>query len=389
MRKQKTASKGSNLSGNQTVKDNMPVNQVRDVSNRNILKDPVLCTQFLKDYVDGELFRDLKPEDIEDESEKYQAYLGVEFESDTVKKIRMSNVQAANKGEDTPLYMISLVEHKSRVDYNVSMQILRYMVCIWNEYGKEMMSQKKGDIRNKGFQYPPVLPIVYYEGKENWTADMHLSSRIMMKELFEGYIPDFTYKLVRNNDYSNEELLKNKDEMSLLMMLGKAQTPEDIHELLKTDQEKIEAIIQKAPEHLLEMIASTLWSLCMKLNLPQEEAEQCVRKVRERQMGYWFENMEKMDIQTERRNTAEARAELEKTRKKLEKIKKKADEAEKKADDALTGRIRSNIEICQELGLSKEETYLKVLEKSKEFYKSISKEEIKAELEAEINKYWK
>lgn len=107
----------------------------------------------------------------------------------------------------------------------------------------------------------------------------------------------------------------------------------------------------------------------MKLNLPQEEAEQCVRKVRERQMGYWFENMEKMDIQAERRNTAEARAELEKARKRLEKIKKKADEAEKKADEALTGRIRSNVEICQELGLSKEE--------------------IKAELEAEINKYWK
>lgn len=86
----------------------------------NILKDPVLCLQFLKDYVDKDLFQNLKPEDIEDESEK------------------------GNISEEAPLYLISLVEHKSQVDYNVSMQILRY-------------------------------------------------------------IPDFTYKLVSNHDYSNEE----------------------------------------------------------------------------------------------------------------------------------------------------------------------------------------
>ncbi len=42
----------------------------------------------------------------------------------------------------------------------------------------------------------------------------------------------------------------------------------------------------------------------MKMNVPQNEASQYVRKVREREMGYWFENMEKMDIQLERRNTA-------------------------------------------------------------------------------------
>ena len=410
MEKQRTASKGCNLPENQAAKNSMPVNQVRDVNNRNILKDPVLCTQFLKDYVDGVLFRDLKPEDIEDESEKYQAYLGVEFESDTVKKIRINRVPADSEGDDIPLYLLSLVEHKSRVDYNVSMQILRYMVCIWNEYGKEMMSLKKGDIRNKGFRYPPILPIVYYEGKEDWTADMHLGNRIMMKELFEKYIPNFTYKLVRNHDYSNEELLENKDEMSLLMMLGKAQTAEDIHQLLEVEHEKVDAIIQKAPEHILEMIASTLWSLCMKMNLPQNEAEQCVRKVRERQMGYWFENMEKMDIQAERQNTAEAREELEKTKEKLSKAEKKADQAKKKADkakkeadkakkeadaakkkadEALKSRVRTSIEICQEFGLSKEETCLKVLEKARGFYRGLSENEIREELLTQINEYWK
>ncbi len=141
---------------------------IRDISNRNILKDPLLCVQFLRDFVDRDFFGSLQPEDIEDESEKYQAYLGVSFETDTVKRIHMHM-----KEGKTSFYLISLVEHKSIVDYNVSMQILRYMVCIWNEYGKEMVSLKKGDIRNKGFRYPPILPIVYYEGKGEWTAGLH------------------------------------------------------------------------------------------------------------------------------------------------------------------------------------------------------------------------
>ena len=330
-----------------------PERQVRDVNNRNILKDPVLCSQFLKDYVDKELFRDLKPEDIRDESEKYQAYLGVTFETDTVKKICMSHSksagsQRAGQDEEMPIYLISLVEHKSQVDYNVSMQILRYMACIWNEYGKEMMSLKKGDIRNKSFRYPPILPIVYYEGAEKWTADIHLKDRIMMHEFFESYIPDFSYKLVSNHDYSNEELLNNEDEMSLLMMLGKAQTPEDVNRLVNAEKEKMEVIIRKAPEHILEIIASTLWSLCMKLNVPQKEAEQCVRKVREREMGYWFENMEKMDIQEERRNTAKAREELEKAQEDL----KKAHE------DA----IKAIVVVCKKHGDSKEQAIEAVVE---------------------------
>lgn len=51
MKERKNASKSKHV----------PARQVRNVSNRNILKDPVLCLQFLKDYVDETLFRDLKP----------------------------------------------------------------------------------------------------------------------------------------------------------------------------------------------------------------------------------------------------------------------------------------------------------------------------------------
>lgn len=301
-------------------------------------------------------------------------------ETDTVKKIRM-RANGKDEEDTVPVYLISLVEHKSRVDYNVSMQLLRYMVCIWNEYGKEMAGRGKGDPRNKSFRYPPIIPIIYYEGVENWSADLHLKDRILMNDIFPDFIPDFCYKLVRCHDYTNEELLANKDEMSLLMTLGKVQTPEDVSRLVTVEKDKVEGIIRKAPEHLLEVIASAVWSLCMKMNVPQEEAAQYTRKVREGQMGYWFENMEKMDIQAERRNTAKARAELEKQRRENQKIGEELKEKKlelKGKDKELKGkdeelqralareaenRIKLVIDTLRELDLPKEQITAMLMKK--------------------------
>lgn len=54
------------------------------------------------------------------------------------------------------------------------MQLLRYMVYIWEDYEKEMERQKRGISKTKGFKYPPILPIVYYEGTGKWTVARNL-----------------------------------------------------------------------------------------------------------------------------------------------------------------------------------------------------------------------
>ena len=49
-----------------------------------------------------------------------------------------------------------------------------------------------------------------------------------MHEIFEEYIPDFTYFLVNNQDFSKEELLEHQDEMSLIMLINKIQNKADL-----------------------------------------------------------------------------------------------------------------------------------------------------------------
>ena len=100
----------------------------RDSSGKTIFKDPILCAQFLRDYVDvgGSMLKDVQPEDIEDVTERFIHMFTEEREADAVKKIRLGNHS---------FYVISLIEHKSDIDYNTIMQVFRYIAFIWEDYG--------------------------------------------------------------------------------------------------------------------------------------------------------------------------------------------------------------------------------------------------------------
>ncbi len=80
------------------------------------------------------------------------------------------------------VFVLSLIEHKSDIDYDVAMQLLRYMCVIWQEYKTTQNKIREGSSRRKNFRYPLIIPIVYYEGKRKWTADLNLKDRIDFSE---------------------------------------------------------------------------------------------------------------------------------------------------------------------------------------------------------------
>lgn len=308
------------MNDNNSIPKQVSSESMRDISSKRIFQDPILCSQFLRDNMDIPVLKNVRPEDIEDVSERYHPYLGVEFQSDTVKRIRICDADGNEKEE--PFYLISLIELKSSVDYNVAMQILKYMVCIWDDYGKEQERIQEGITKRKYFKYPSILPIVYYEGVAKWTADLHLRDRIQKGNVFGFHIPDFVYKVVRNHDYTNEELLARGDAISLLMMINKVQTAEDFREFCQSPPEEMDQILKNASNSIRSTIRDTMYGLLMKMNVPVEEANRYVESVEGCRMGYLFENMEKIDIQEERRKTAQARKETEEEKKKTAQAKK-------------------------------------------------------------------
>ncbi len=280
--------------------------KVKDSSAKVIFGDPTLCAQFLKGYVDIPLLKNVRPEDIEDVSERYVHMFTEERGSDVVKRVHIQQ-------KESPFYLVSLIEHKSNVDYNVAMQVFRYMTFIWEDYEKEMEKLQAGISKTRDFKYPPILPIVFYDGMDNWTAATRLQDRIMLDGIPPQYVPDYQCILVQLKDYSNAELMKMKDELSIIMMLNKVQEAADFTEVSEEIRpEYVSGITAKSPKYLLDIMAHVTEVLLSRLNVPPEEVVTFTEQIKERHMGELFANFKGYDVQEMRKKLRkELREELQ------------------------------------------------------------------------------
>ena len=81
--------------------------------------------------------------------------------SDSIKEIHLKDCP-----ESESIFLITLIEHQSKVDHDMSFRILRYIVLIlW--IMRTMEKCISGITSSKGFQYPPIIPIVFYDGPGN------------------------------------------------------------------------------------------------------------------------------------------------------------------------------------------------------------------------------
>lgn len=271
----------------------------KDSSAKRFFGDADLCAQFLRDYVDIPMLKNVQPEDIEDVTTQYLPMFMNERDSDIVKKVRIKN-------DETPFYFISLIEHKSNVDYNVVMQMFRYIAFIWADYEKEMEKQHKGISKTKGFRYPPVLPVLFYDGPNNWTAAVKLHDRVLLSDVFGEYIPDYRCILVQLRDYSNEELMNKENELSIIMMVDRVKDGTDFGKLSDDEVKKyINDIAARAPEHLLAIISDVVRILLNRLNIPTEKVEAFTGQIKERKMGELLANFKGWDVQALRKEAKE------------------------------------------------------------------------------------
>ena len=249
-----------------------------DSGGKIIFENAVLCSQLLNGYVDMAELKNIRPEDIEDVTERYIPMFTEQRDADVVKKVRLPG------GEDI---FIALIEHKSAVDYNVVMQILRYMVYIWEDYENQQEKLSAGVSKTKDFKYPPILPIVYYEGKEEWTADRKFLDRIVLNEIFEDYIPNFRYYLVQLREHDREELIGKRDELSFVMLINKLKGADEFRALELPD-EYLDSLFKDSSDDVLRAIARVIAVVLRKQNVPEGDVQDMVDRIKRRQpMGLW------------------------------------------------------------------------------------------------------
>lgn len=266
--------------------------KARDNGAKLIFDDPVLCSEFLRGYVDVELLKNVQPEDIEDISERFLPMWQEGRDADSVKKIHL---------KDTSLYIITSIEHQSEVHYDMPFRMLRYIVMILTDFQAEQEKLHPGITKSKDFRYPPVIPIVYYEGSNKWTAVRNFKERVYLNDVLDSYIPSFEYFVVPLRDYSNQEIIDKNDELSLIMLINKLKNSADFKTLKEIPSDYFKNLEENTPDYLLNILSKIIAVFLYRLNVPRKEVEAFTDQIGRRNFSMLFDSFEFYDVQETRR----------------------------------------------------------------------------------------
>jgi len=282
------------------------IHKARDNSAKAILTEPELFVEFIRNFIPVEILKDIKPEDIEDIPPRLLSLIIEQKDGDTIKRINLEG----NK----PLFVIAIIEHESQVNFRASYKMLLYIALILEAYEKEINKKNEGNAKitqTKDFKYPPILPIIFYDGDGDWTAQTNFLYKTEMSEIFEKYIPKFEYELVSLKDYTFADLAKYGDVLSLFMMIDKLKTVEAFRELSKVLKEHADQLKDmNVPPHLKELLIKVITALLNKINVPQSEINALAERIDERGVSEIM-SIEDYDVQATRREAEQQRAEVE------------------------------------------------------------------------------
>jgi len=278
------------------------IHKAKDNSVKMILAEPELFAEFLRNFIKLEILSNIAPTDIEDISERLISLVSEQKDGDTIKRI--------NLNDGKPLFVIAIVEHESTVNFRAPFKMLLYIALILNDYEKEVNKDTKITY-TKDFKYPPILPIIFYDGGSEWTAEKNFLNRTEMSDIFYKYIPKFEYELVNLKEYSLTDLAEFGNTLSLFMMLDKLLTAEARKEIDKFPEEYIKLLnAVNVPPHLKELLVKVITVLLNKINVPQGEINALVERIDERGVSEMFA-IANYDVQEIRREADQQRAEAE------------------------------------------------------------------------------
>jgi predicted transposase/invertase (TIGR01784 family) len=168
-----------------TYQGSFPMTQHHDLFFKETFSYSEHAVDFLKFVLPAELAEKVDYSSIASEKDSYvDSDLSAYF-SDTIYSCLL---------KDEKIRLAFLFEHKSSPDYDLTFQLLRYIVKLWESTEK----LKKPRI--------PVIPVVLYHGKKSWNPG-YLSSQFKnLPDVARPFIPDFEYIFIDLSAYSDEDI---------------------------------------------------------------------------------------------------------------------------------------------------------------------------------------
>jgi predicted transposase/invertase (TIGR01784 family) len=217
-----------------------------------------VATDFLKNYLPNEILEITDLESITYEKETHVSKKLQEYFLDILFKTKINGEEA---------YIYFLFEHKSYNDKKVPIQMLEYIINIWN-------------LKIKNNKVPIIIPLLIYHDKDKWKVDKNLINMVegvekLPKNILK-YIPNYEYILYDIPTYFTNEQVKGSELLKFILK---------IFAYAKKDWEEMKFIVSEA-EFMLNMdfFESFAWYIMTIQNIDVEEFKKVVKDERRRDL---------------------------------------------------------------------------------------------------------
>ena len=226
-----------------------------------------------------------------------------------------------------------LIEHQTKIDYNMPFRMLEYSIEISRRAIKNMSKH------HEEYKYPLILPIVIYTGNRKWSVSTKYLDKVA--KIPGNYIKgiDIEYKVIDINEFEIDELLRKNTNLAKAMLLEKCKNPKELFEcfnkiinssITKTELEEVRELLK----YLYEKIEVN--DLKKIISIIEEKEEDNMSTIQERVRDWFNEAEANRNEAIEMADKAVARAdEMEAKLNKAEaKIKEKEEKEEKAIKEA-------------------------------------------------------
>lgn len=161
-------------------------------------------------------------------------------------------------------------------------------------------------MEHQTFQLPPIVPIVLYNGKQKWSAELEFRKLLANENLFGSELLNFEYLLIDVARYTEEELLSLSNTIGSVFLLDQTEDQEQLLNRLG----KLMNTIQQLPVDSQQKFVAWMANILLQ-KLPEDEPslQQLIQNVKGDAL---FMGLEKIldDIERREQNKGEQIGEL-------------------------------------------------------------------------------
>ena len=193
---------------------------------KDLFSNPILVMELLKSFVDEDFISDLDFKTLKKLNTSFVTRKYRSREADVIYQLYFKN---------EPVYIYILLEFQSTVDKVMSLRMLEYVVEFYQDIYKTL----------KPKYFPPVFPILLYNGDKKWNASERFRDLIAPTSIPVEYLPDFRYYKIAINEIPKERLLKIKNAVSAIFFVENSnpeslsQSFKDLVQLVRSEQPSI------------------------------------------------------------------------------------------------------------------------------------------------------